>query len=114
MELRLPHKKARRREPAGFQRVYVSASKGDSGTSAEISSNVQHSQKRSRCRGHAFGATAETGLRQAGCAGRISCAQRARRFSALVLPRMLSTFDSKETFWPSFSEPRPARSTALM
>src|SRR5450631_1305000 len=38
----------------------------------------------------------------------------ARRFSALVLPRMLSSFDSNESFWPSLSEPMPARSTALM
>src|SRR3979409_1009692 len=38
----------------------------------------------------------------------------ARRFSALVLPRMLSSFDSYESFWPSLSEPMPARSTALM
>src|ERR1700744_844028 len=27
---------------------------------------------------------------------------------------MLSTFDSKESFWPSLSEPMPARSTALI
>src|ERR1700733_6146898 len=38
----------------------------------------------------------------------------ARRFSALVLPRMLSSFDSYESFWPSLSEPMPARSTALI
>src|ERR1700694_3209383 len=37
-----------------------------------------------------------------------------RRFSALVLPRMLSTLASYESFWPSLSEPMPARSTALM
>jgi hypothetical protein len=33
----------------------------------------------------------------------------ARRFSALVLPRWLSSFDSNESFWPSLSEPMPAR-----
>src|SRR3979411_957772 len=38
----------------------------------------------------------------------------ARRFSVLVLPRMLSTLASYESFWPSLSEPMPARSTALM
>jgi hypothetical protein len=40
--------------------------------------------------------------------------QTARRFSALVLPRMLSTLASYESFWPSLSEPMPARSTALI
>src|ERR1700709_431297 len=45
--------------------------------------------------------------------GRRPC-QTARRFSALVLPRIESTLDSNESFWPSLSELRPARSTALM
>src|ERR1700688_35509 len=38
----------------------------------------------------------------------------ARRFSALVLPRWLSTFASNESFWPSLRELMPARSTALI
>src|SRR5262249_4077585 len=36
------------------------------------------------------------------------------RFSALVLPRILSVFSSKDTFCPSPRPVRPARSTALM
>src|SRR6202000_2843497 len=36
------------------------------------------------------------------------------RFSALVLPRILSVLSSKLTFWPSARPERPARSTALM
>src|SRR5262249_25818600 len=36
------------------------------------------------------------------------------RFSALTLPRILSVFSSKLTFWPSARPESPARSTALI
>ena len=43
-----------------------------------------------------------------------SCDQAATRLPAELRPVRLSVTISKETFWPSFSVRRPARSTAEM